>query len=53
MHRADLTAEKGGNIDQDADKKYRYDVPGKTGPSTTPPLAARLSQKKHLNQDRQ
>ena len=53
MHRADLTAEKGGNIDEDTDEKDGYDVPGKTGPSTTPPLAARLSQKQHLNQDKQ
>ena len=51
-HNIYLTAEKGGNIDEDADEKDRYDVPGKTGPSTTPPLAARLSQKQQLNQDK-
>ena len=45
MQRSDLTAEKGGNIDEDADEEDGYDVPGKTGPSTTPPVATCLSQK--------
>ena len=40
---ADLTAEKGGNVDEYADKEDGYDVPGKAGPPTSPPLAPRLA----------
>ena len=40
--KADLTAEKCGDVDDDADEEDGDDVPGEAWPTTTPSLASRL-----------
>ena len=51
MQKADLTAEKCGDVDEAADEEDGEDVPGEARPSTTPPLASRLVTKTMFQSD--